>query len=136
MTKNQFYYHLNSSRGLPCEEQIEYLVQNGVRYEDSLFPSVDTGVLESAIDTYGTQPQTDKAVEEMSELIQALMKERSARMTEQHGESIMHVAEELVDAYITLSQLVIIFRDRYKAIDKALLQSMADYKIERLSKKL
>jgi NTP pyrophosphatase (non-canonical NTP hydrolase) len=107
-----------------------------VRYEDTLFPSVDTGVLDLAIDTYGTKAQTDKAIEEMGELIQALMKERSERFTEHHNESIAHVCEEIVDVYITLSQLAKIYCERHKAIDMKQLQSMADYKIERLSKKL
>ena len=136
MTKQRFIDLLGLSVAMTDERQAEYLINNGVRYEDTLFPSVDTGVLNLVIDTYGTTAQTDKAIEEMGELIQALLKERHSRMTEEHKLHIGHIEEEIVDVYIMLSQLMIIFRERYKTLDGECLQSMADYKIERLRKKL
>ena len=136
MTKDEFIVLLSTTVHLPDYRQAEALIQEGVRFEDTLFPSLDTEVLNKAIDTYGATAQIDKAIEEMGELTQALLKERHSRMTEEHNISLAHVGEELTDVYITLSQLMIIFRDRYKAIDGEYFQSMADYKIERLKKKL
>lgn len=127
---------LEMSNDMTKEEQAKYLIEHGVRYEDTLFPSIDTGVLNLAIDTYGANTQIDKAIEEMGELIQALLKERHSRMTEEHKLHLGHIEEEIVDVYIMLSQLMIIFRERYKTLDGECLQSMADYKIERLRKKL
>jgi NTP pyrophosphatase (non-canonical NTP hydrolase) len=136
MTKQEFIVLLSTTVHLPDYRQAETLIQKGVRFEDSLFPSVDTELLNRAIDTYGTNAQIDKAIEEMGELIQALLKERHSRVTEEHNISLAHVEEELTDVYIMLSQLMIIFRERYKAFDNESVQSMANYKIERLRKRL
>ena len=136
MTKGNFIDLLDISNDMTKDEQAKYLIEHGVRYEDTLFPSIDTGVLNFAIDTYGANTQIDKAIEEMGELIQALLKERHSRMTEEHKLHLGHIEEEIVDVYIMLSQLMIIFRERYKTLDGECLQSMADYKIERLRKKL
>lgn len=136
MTKQRFIDLLGLSVYMTDEKQAEYLINNGVRYEDTLFPSIDTGVLNRAIDTYGTTAQTDKAIEEMSELTKALLKERYARKTEHHIEAIANVCEELADAVIMLNQLVIIFTERYNAIPGEEYQNMIDFKIERLKGRL
>ena len=93
---------------------------------------VNRGVLAEAIEKYGTTAQIDKAIEEMGELIQALLKERYARMTEDHKESVAHVEEEIADVYIMLTQLVMIFCDKYNAIDYEELDDIVSYKINRL----
>lgn len=58
-------------------------------------------VLEKAIKTYGKQGQVDVAIEEMSELTQALLHERRDR---EHN-----IAEELADVEIMCKQLEMIF---------------------------
>lgn len=136
MTKERFIDLFFLNCHLPDEEEAEAFIREGVRYEDTLFPSIDTGVLNRAIDTYGANTQIDKAIEEMGELTQALLKERHSRMTEEHKLHLAHIEEEIVDVYIMLSQLMIIFRERYKTLDGECLQSMADYKIERLRRRL
>lgn len=58
-------------------------------------------VLEKAIESYGKQEQVDVAIEEMSELTQALLHERRDR---KHN-----IAEELADVEIMCKQLEMIF---------------------------
>lgn len=94
--------------------------------------SVGSDILEKAIDTFGTSAQIDKVIEEMAELTQALLKERQARLTEGHKESIAHVQEEIADVYIMLAQLTEIFCKRFNAIDYEELEDTISYKINRL----
>ena len=120
---------------LPNYYQAQVLIEKGVVI-DSNVPNVDTDVLNTAIDYYGASGQIDKAIEEMSELTKALLKERYARMTQNHLEAIDNVCEELADAVIMLNQLVIIFAERYHAFSREDLQKVVNYKIERLRGKL
>jgi NTP pyrophosphatase (non-canonical NTP hydrolase) len=98
--------------------------------------AIQVEILNKAIDKFGTSSQIDKAIEEMSELTKALLKERYARKTDYHFSAIDNVCEELADVIIMLEQVKIIFTERYKAISKEDLQNMIDYKIERLKGKL
>lgn len=120
---------------LPNYYQAQVLIEKGVII-DSNMPNVDTDVLNKAIDKYGTSGQIDKSIEEMSELTKALLKERYARMTQNHLEAIDNVCEELADAVIMLNQLVIIFTERYHAFSKEDLQKVVNFKIERLKGKI
>lgn len=62
------------------------------------------------IETYGYNSQIDVAIEELSELIKALIKYRRAiRNKEKVSEKIAEVTEEIADVWIMLSQLEIIF---------------------------
>lgn len=54
-----------------------------------------------AIFLYGKQMQTDVAMEEMGELIQALVKYRRDRS----NENLRHILEEIADVQIVLDQL-------------------------------
>lgn len=135
MNIKEFEQHLASSVHLPNYNQARYLIEKGVVIDSNL-PNVDTEVLNKAIDEYGTSPQIDKAIEELSELIKALLKERYARMTDNHNEAIANVCEELADAIIMLNQLEIIFTERYHAFRREDLQRMVNFKIERLKGKL
>lgn len=54
-----------------------------------------------AIFLYGKQMQTDVAMEEMGELIQALVKYRRNRS----NENLIHILEEIADVQIVLDQL-------------------------------
>lgn len=68
-----------------------------------LFTEEQTKVLKDALDTYGIQSQSDIAIEEMSELTKAIIKNRrnpSAPATE-------NLLEEIADALIMLEQLTI-----------------------------
>ena len=88
-------------------------------------------VLKDAIETYGTSSQVDMAIEEMSELIKALCKERRVHLQPgKHAEAQANVIEEIADVAIMLEQLLIIF-------DKDnLVQEEVDYKIDRLEQRL
>ena len=135
MNIKELEMHLALSVHLPNYNQARYLIEKGVVI-DSNMPNVDTDVLNSAIDKYGTLGQIDKSIEEMSELTKALLKERYARMTNNHLAEIDNVCEELADAVIMLNQLEIIFTERYHAFSKEDLQKVVNYKIERLKGKL
>lgn len=135
MNIKEFEEHLADSVHLPNYNQARYLIEKGVVIDSNL-PNVDTEVLNKAIDKYGTTMQIDKSIEEMSELTKALLKERYARMTDNHNEAIDNVCEELADAVIMLNQLEIIFTERYHAFKREDLQRMVDFKINRLNGKL
>ena len=61
-------------------------------------------ILQSTIDTYGAEHQVDMAIEEMAELIKALLKMRRPDKA-----SWADVLEEIVDVQIMLDQLKIIY---------------------------
>ena len=56
-----------------------------------------------ALNKFGEQNQKNMAIEEMSELTQALMKERRGRES--------NVAEEIADLKVVLDQLMILYPD-------------------------
>lgn len=83
-------------------------------------------VLKAAINTYGEKWQIDRAIEEMSELTKALLKNRRT----DNKETRRDVREEIADVYVTLRQMCLIF-DPDGEIPK-----IAEYKIERLAHRL
>lgn len=85
-------------------------------------------VIIKAIDTYGEDSQTNIAVEEMSELIKALMKLR--RNDVDKKEIFRNVAEEIADVEIMLEQLKLIFNCF------SLVETEKEIKINRLAKRL
>lgn len=60
-------------------------------------------VVREAIRHYGKQNQIDKAIEEMGELIQALIKNR------QNVDNVENVIEEIADVEIMMQQLCLMF---------------------------
>lgn len=78
----------------------------------------------NAIQTYGTNSQIDKAIEEMSELTKALLKHR------QNNGSVSDIIEEVADVQIMILQLLLIF-EATSAMDVFI-----DYKINRLENRL
>ena len=72
-------------------------------------------ILKKAVDVYGKEAQVDMCVEECSELIKALLKERR----QGYGKveplkkqfALEHVREELADVQIMLEQMRVIFGD-------------------------
>lgn len=90
-------------------------------------------VLQNAVDTYGKEAQVDVAIEEMSELIKALLKNRRAEHSPQawdYEKTRQNIFEEIADVVIMLTQLLMIFGGR-DAVQKAI-----DAKVERLSTRL
>jgi NTP pyrophosphatase (non-canonical NTP hydrolase) len=79
-------------------------------------------ILNRAVTFFGDESQKIMAIEEMSELIKELTKELRSR-----GD-VEHIAEEIADVEIMLSQLKII----YNVHDKV--ASVRDYKLNRISK--
>lgn len=90
------------------------------------FPAIgQPDIIKKAISHYGMSAQTLMAVEEMSELTQALCKD--FREIDGARENIV---EEMADVYIMLAQLEIIFEaqnDLYEIVDR---------KLERLEKRM
>lgn len=80
-------------------------------------------ILNKAIEKWGPVKQVNKAVEECSELITALMRPDSRR-------SINNIAEEIVDVRIMLDQVEMIF-----GISN-IVKRFREEKIERLEKRL
>lgn len=87
-------------------------------------------ILDKAIRTYGVDTQIDKAVEEMSELIKALMKLRHCEKGYEHQILQDAVDEEIADVEIMLQQLRMIFND-FGSVEH-----QRQKKIERLERRL
>ena len=78
-------------------------------------PIAQGPTLQNCIDTYGKQPQVDMAIEEMSELTKALLKERRALHRDEPEawkQATMNIADEMADVIIMLTQLTMIFENR------------------------
>lgn len=90
-------------------------------------------VIKQAIKQYGTHAQVDMAIEEMSELTKALLKERRAAHyigTQAAEKARNGIFEEMADVTIMLMQLLLIFGGRDNV------QKAVDEKIERLAGRL
>lgn len=95
-------------------------------------------LLMECIETYGERAQTDMAIEEMSELTKALLKERRIELLpkeermrhEIYERAVEDITEEMADVIIMLSQLTLIFENR-EAI-----QEQITYKQERQRERL
>lgn len=85
-------------------------------------------ILEDALAVWGARDEVDVAIEEMSELIKALIKERrnGAAMGNTKYEREI-IREEMADVYIMLNQLSLIFGD---------CSDWEVYKLERLEARL
>lgn len=103
-------------------------------YEDSGVPCIPhIDVLLRAIDKYGNAQQTDKAIEEMAELTQALFKYRAALKSKKqwdYEKILKNISEEMADVFIMLCQLVVIYQNCEEV------QEFVESKIERLDKRL
>lgn len=85
-------------------------------------PEQEKQVFNRTVAFFGDESQKIMAIEEMSELIKELTKE-----LRQRGD-IEHIAEEIADVEIMLSQLKIIY-DVHERV-----ASMREYKLNRISK--
>ncbi|MDY3987739.1 MAG: hypothetical protein UGF45_13290 [Massilioclostridium sp.] len=72
-------------------------------------------IMKQAIDTYGTDKQTDMMLEEMAELAKALLKFRRLsdfqRVSKEGELSIAAIREEMADVRIMLDQMEMIYGD-------------------------
>ena len=96
--------------------------------KNNFLPVAEGEILQKCIDTYGKEAQIDIAIEEMSELIKALLKERRAiRRNDQDAryKATMNIAEEMSDVIIMITQLELIFKNHNKV------QSFIDFKLKR-----
>lgn len=80
-------------------------------------------IYKKAIAQYGVEPQRKMAIEEMAELLNAMMKFDRGRNT------VDDIIEEIADVTIMMRQLAIIYGQ--KAVDLQI-----DYKTQRLAKRL
>lgn len=87
-------------------------------------------ILADAIATYGTYSQVDKAIEECSELIKALLKLRYCEKDYEKPILRDAVDEEMADVEIMLTQLKMIFDNKERV------ESQKAKKIERLEYRL
>lgn len=93
----------------------------------------DTNTLEKAISKYGKDSQVDMAVEEMSELVKALLKDRRAMRNPaawDYERIYQNICEEIADVLIMLEQLMMIFNCEKEV------EGYIRAKIERLKKRL
>lgn len=78
------------------------------------------------INTYGTNKQEDKAIEEMSELQKAILKHRENKRAEERQD----VIDEIADVSVMLEQLKIIYSCHNEVAERM------DYKIDRQIKRI
>lgn len=86
-------------------------------------------IFRRCICTYGTNPQIDVAIEEMSELIKALLKWRragGAGLTEARS----CIVDELADVRIMVRQMEILFQCEYEV------EKRIDYKVRRQEERM
>lgn len=81
---------------------------------------INRNALKKIIKTYGKELQVNIAIEEMSELIKELCKDK------RKSDNIIKIAEEMADVYVMLAQLQIIFD-----LDGNEIASICEEKIER-----
>lgn len=89
-------------------------------------------VMKAAISTYGKEAQVDMAIEEMSELIKALLKYRRSKNTTgiEHGKLRSNIIEEAADVLIMVVQILMMYDKDGEC------QAEVDYKVNRLYERL
>lgn len=87
-------------------------------------------IIKRAIAKYGADAQCDKAIEELSELIKAILKHRYAKAGAEKEICLDAISEEMADVEIMLAQLRLIFGNDSK------IEEYKVKKIERLERRL
>lgn len=82
-------------------------------------------IMQNAVRKYGVDAQDDIAIEEMSELTKAIIKNRRYKTFA----TLENLYEELADVYIMLEQIMM-------SLDKDRVQSYINSKLERLNERL
>ena len=113
-------------------------------YETTGLPTTEhPEVLQECIDTYGADKQIDQAIEEMSELIKALLKHRRKTIQLEGGnanptpdtdlaKARADIFEETADVIIMLTQIIMIFGGR--DFVERIIESKVDRQKKRLRK--
>lgn len=70
-------------------------------------------ILQEAIETYGQTSQEDIAIEEMSELIKAIIKHRRYH----NKQTVANIREEIADVKIMITQLEMLWGDVSDIVD-------------------
>lgn len=91
-------------------------------------PANEREILKRAIETYGVKNQEDIAIEEMSELIKAILKNRRYSSLETRE----NIREEIADVMIMLAQLILI----YNVPGETIILDTITKKLNRLDKRL
>ncbi len=82
---------------------------------------LENNLFEKAVDLWGANSQIDMAIEEMSELIKALLKYRRAdNRGEDCEEETRNIREEIGDVYIMLGQMEALFGSAEKQMETKL----------------
>lgn len=89
------------------------------------FTEEQKGIMLQALSRYGVDAQDDIAIEEMSELTKAIIKNRRYKTFA----TLENLYEELADVYIMLEQIMM-------SLDKDRVQSYVNSKLERLNERL
>lgn len=79
-------------------------------------------ILKRAIEINGTKHQTEKCVEEVGELLQAIIKYNHSRDLEEVKENLEHLQEEIADCCIMLEQMKMMYGER--EITKKIIEKM------------
>jgi NTP pyrophosphatase (non-canonical NTP hydrolase) len=89
------------------------------------FTEEQKGIMQNAVRKYGVDAQDDIAIEEMSELTKAIIKNRRYKTFA----TLESIYEELADVYIMLEQIMM-------SLDKDRVQGYINSKLERLNERL
>jgi NTP pyrophosphatase (non-canonical NTP hydrolase) len=89
------------------------------------FTEEQKGIMLQALSRYGVDAQDDIAIEEMSELTKAIIKNRRYKTFA----TLENLYEELADVYIMLEQITM-------SLDKDRVQSYVNSKLQRLNERL
>jgi NTP pyrophosphatase (non-canonical NTP hydrolase) len=89
------------------------------------FTEEQKNIMQNAVRKYGVDAQDDIAIEEMSELTKAIIKNRRYKTFA----TLENLYEELADVYIMLEQIMM-------SLDKDRVESYVNSKLERLNERL
>jgi NTP pyrophosphatase (non-canonical NTP hydrolase) len=89
------------------------------------FTEEQKGIMLQALSRYGVDAQDDIAIEEMSELTKAIIKNRRYKTFA----TLENLYEELADVYIVLEQIMM-------SLDKDRVQNYVNSKLQRLNERL
>jgi NTP pyrophosphatase (non-canonical NTP hydrolase) len=89
------------------------------------FTEEQKGIMLQALSRYGVDAQDDIAIEEMSELTKAIIKNRRYKTFA----TLENLYEELADVYIMLEQIMM-------SLDKDRVQNYVNSKLQRLNERL
>jgi NTP pyrophosphatase (non-canonical NTP hydrolase) len=99
--------------------------QKEIEEKQMRFTDSQVHIMLKALQKYGVDAQDDIAIEEMSELTKAIIKNRRYR----NFETYENLCEELADVFIMCEQLLM-------SLDKDKVQSYIDAKLQRLNERL